>query len=243
MGGHGHVTPNADGSRARCGGPGICDECSREASRRAEDLALVRLEQNVWKTANGREIPLSEMSSNQVKKALQMLEEGWTLGHGYDLDDSWRSVLSDEIAMRRAIDRPRVYLAHPVRPVGAETVEGNLAAAEAWLGLLISVELRWDVYCPWLAELRAWGPDLARAEREQRDRGMARNLRFARGCDGVVLAGPRQSPGMSDERDAVLESGGFACSLIGVRIEDARALADRGELARELERLVERPRF
>lgn len=28
--GHGHVTPNADGSKARCGGPGVCDVCSRE---------------------------------------------------------------------------------------------------------------------------------------------------------------------------------------------------------------------
>lgn len=30
MSGHGHVTPNPDGSRARCGGPGICVECSAE---------------------------------------------------------------------------------------------------------------------------------------------------------------------------------------------------------------------
>lgn len=29
---HGHVTPNKDGSRARCGGPGICEVCSREAA-------------------------------------------------------------------------------------------------------------------------------------------------------------------------------------------------------------------
>ena len=32
MSGHGHVTANADGSRARCGGPGICIDCSREAA-------------------------------------------------------------------------------------------------------------------------------------------------------------------------------------------------------------------
>lgn len=31
MAGHGHVTPNADGTKARCGGPGVCGECSREA--------------------------------------------------------------------------------------------------------------------------------------------------------------------------------------------------------------------
>ncbi len=27
---HGHVTPNADGNKARCGGPGICARCSSE---------------------------------------------------------------------------------------------------------------------------------------------------------------------------------------------------------------------
>lgn len=31
MSGHGWVTPNADGSVARCGGPKICKECQREA--------------------------------------------------------------------------------------------------------------------------------------------------------------------------------------------------------------------
>lgn len=30
MSGHGHVTPNADGSKVRCGGPGMCQECSLE---------------------------------------------------------------------------------------------------------------------------------------------------------------------------------------------------------------------
>lgn len=28
--GHGHVHPRADGQRARCGDPGMCDQCSRE---------------------------------------------------------------------------------------------------------------------------------------------------------------------------------------------------------------------
>lgn len=28
--GHGHVKPNADGSKARCGGPAICSECALE---------------------------------------------------------------------------------------------------------------------------------------------------------------------------------------------------------------------
>lgn len=28
--GHGHVFPRADGHRMRCGGPGLCHECSRD---------------------------------------------------------------------------------------------------------------------------------------------------------------------------------------------------------------------
>jgi hypothetical protein len=28
--GHGHVVPNPDGSKARCGGPVLCAECARE---------------------------------------------------------------------------------------------------------------------------------------------------------------------------------------------------------------------
>jgi hypothetical protein len=34
--GHGHVTPNPDGAKARCGGPGLCSECSRELVRKQE---------------------------------------------------------------------------------------------------------------------------------------------------------------------------------------------------------------
>jgi hypothetical protein len=31
--GHGHVRPRADGARARCGGPGLCSECSQEQAQ------------------------------------------------------------------------------------------------------------------------------------------------------------------------------------------------------------------
>ena len=41
MSSHGHVIPNADGSRARCGGPGLCAVCSREA---AQELPRLRAE-------------------------------------------------------------------------------------------------------------------------------------------------------------------------------------------------------
>lgn len=43
--GHGHVTPNADGSKARCGGPGMCPACAVEAGqlkRVSDDLPVYR---------------------------------------------------------------------------------------------------------------------------------------------------------------------------------------------------------
>ena len=32
--GHGHVFPRPDGLKARCGGPGLCSECSRDLARK-----------------------------------------------------------------------------------------------------------------------------------------------------------------------------------------------------------------
>lgn len=42
MSGHGWVTPNPDGSRARCGGPAICGACAREKAA-AEAAIAARL--------------------------------------------------------------------------------------------------------------------------------------------------------------------------------------------------------
>lgn len=40
--GHGHVTPREDGMKARCGGPALCAECSRElAVKEGKELAQV----------------------------------------------------------------------------------------------------------------------------------------------------------------------------------------------------------
>lgn len=46
MNGHGHVIPNPDGSKARCGGPGICGVCSLEAYR-VEREDPTRVDMNV----------------------------------------------------------------------------------------------------------------------------------------------------------------------------------------------------
>lgn len=35
---HGHVTPNPDGSKARCGGPSICTQCATELAATGQPL-------------------------------------------------------------------------------------------------------------------------------------------------------------------------------------------------------------
>lgn len=39
--GHGHVFPREDGVKARCGGPGICDECNADLAAKSN---LVQIE-------------------------------------------------------------------------------------------------------------------------------------------------------------------------------------------------------
>jgi hypothetical protein len=42
--GHGHVTPNADGTRAKGGGPGLCGQCSTELIQRQHQQQVLPLD-------------------------------------------------------------------------------------------------------------------------------------------------------------------------------------------------------
>ena len=63
--GHGHVFPRADGVKMRCGGPGLCSECSADASRARAALAqpsLMPPDRGPWhavKWDGGRRVDLS----------------------------------------------------------------------------------------------------------------------------------------------------------------------------------------
>lgn len=51
--GHGHVTSNPDGSKARCGGPAICSICSKEQASVGPAIASdenfkAMVENNIW---------------------------------------------------------------------------------------------------------------------------------------------------------------------------------------------------
>jgi hypothetical protein len=49
--GHGHVFPRPDGVRMRCGGPGLCAECSRDLARKYPEGKLNEQDEgalNIW---------------------------------------------------------------------------------------------------------------------------------------------------------------------------------------------------
>lgn len=46
---HGHVVPNADGSKASCGGPVICAECQRERRSFREQISSAEAIRNLGK--------------------------------------------------------------------------------------------------------------------------------------------------------------------------------------------------
>lgn len=58
--GHGHVYARPDSQKARCGGPGVCPECSRDAATKASDAT--RLFGPHWATDAGPRPVLSDIS-------------------------------------------------------------------------------------------------------------------------------------------------------------------------------------
>lgn len=47
---HGHVVPRKDGAKARCGGPGLCQQCADEQRYHARNAEILRpwREQQDW---------------------------------------------------------------------------------------------------------------------------------------------------------------------------------------------------
>ena len=81
--GHGHVKPNPDGTRARCGGPKICAECARElvdswaeakvAGEKTfaclvEQLALKLFDANIAYLTKALGVPIEKLAQGQWAK-------------------------------------------------------------------------------------------------------------------------------------------------------------------------------
>lgn len=84
--GHGHVIPNPDGSLARCGGPGLCAECSAERCRQE---AIIRFNDRVAPrpemTAINKENKMKAKNNNLTKLELSEKEYCDTLRLMYQL--------------------------------------------------------------------------------------------------------------------------------------------------------------
>lgn len=74
--GHGHVNPNADGSKARCGGPGLCRECSAElGTLLKKEIAELRALANKALAAADFHLKRAELLSKELAVARAEIKE------------------------------------------------------------------------------------------------------------------------------------------------------------------------
>lgn len=124
MSGHGHVTPNPDGSKARCGGPALCGVCARELAvgrtvDRKQTCPRRMNEYGPWKRTEGLDewradrglagqnhvgLSCSFCGSLHPDRFMELLRDGWVLG---PTDKRYKAYLgkplsADEIAARKA---------------------------------------------------------------------------------------------------------------------------------------------
>jgi hypothetical protein len=114
----------------------------------------------------------------------------------------------------RARNRPVVYFAHPL---GGE-IDENLARAERWFFWLTEHEPRCAFLCPWMANVHAFRRRFGSIDDKGhpfRERSMLDNIAIAQlsGVEGIVLCGPRITPGMQLELDTVVANGGWVSKL------------------------------
>lgn len=75
--GHGHVFPRADGVKMRCGGPGLCSECTADASRARAALAQPSGEVVVTKNESGAIVSVTRQ--DKEGRVLSVIAESATL--------------------------------------------------------------------------------------------------------------------------------------------------------------------
>jgi hypothetical protein len=142
MSGHGHVTPNPDGAKARCGGPGLCGACARELAvkegktidrkqtcpRRMNECGPWKRDEGLdeWRDDRGLAgqnrigLSCSFCGSLHPDRFMELLREGWVL---VPTDKRYKSYLSrplavEEIAARKARWLADDGIARAVRELG-----------------------------------------------------------------------------------------------------------------------------
>lgn len=114
--------------------------------------------------------------------------------------------------------KPLVYMAAPVRPVGDETIAGNLERAAEWLRWFIFIMGKhWLVVAPWIGELH--GASHLEADENQRAVSLLRCQDMASRCAVIILCGERYSDGMRLEAGACVRAGGSIVNVIGMTRE------------------------
>ena len=144
MTGHGWVTPNPDGTKARCGGPGLCGQCAQEKAQkdglteqRKQTCPRRMTDFGPWERAEGLDewrddrglvgqnqvgLSCSFCGSLHPDRFMELAREGWTV---VPTDKNYKAYLgrprtADEIAARKAQWLTEENgIAQAVRTVGA----------------------------------------------------------------------------------------------------------------------------
>lgn len=85
MTGHGWVTPLPNGTRARCGGPGLCKLCSVEAAQslRSKDERIAELQDKLSQAINDSYNPHWELRE-QLAERDALIREAYSFVNAYN---------------------------------------------------------------------------------------------------------------------------------------------------------------
>lgn len=130
MSGHGHVTPNADGSKARCGGPAICSDCAIEAAQANLDAAADKPVRTEWNAEDRRyELILDGLKGDAKSMRYQARCEQTITGV--------RWVLTGALA--KAVD---IAAKHPIQTMAAKLEPAFITANYEGDKRFISIQVR-----------------------------------------------------------------------------------------------------
>lgn len=135
MSGHGWVTPNPDGSKARCGGPAICGACAREKATGEAAIAARLNDASSGKQTGGTTpeeiIRRAAALMRERAQAVQHFTSPWRTA-GPDEDDQWRVMY--------ATDHPAAGLIATTADYGTYCVPDHIAS---WHPLVALAVARW----------------------------------------------------------------------------------------------------
>lgn len=93
--GHGHVTPNEFGMKARCGGPAICAECALELASANNETGYDRVKRLRQESFNSHVSELEKLADENKDRIHYLSQEAYKCGIAFAVKEieGWESLL------------------------------------------------------------------------------------------------------------------------------------------------------